>query len=284
MALLEDLVKGIENNESLDGVSAPLSDFVARYTSGDAVKHLLSGGWLGHQLHPMLTDVPLGLWASASALDVLGGRRDKRAARKLVALGVLASLPTAASGAADWTDTYGPEKRVGVVHALGNAAAAALQVASWSARRRGRHGMGALLSATGLASAMGAGYLGGHLSFKLGVGVSHVAFEFPTSDWTDVAAEADLESGRPVRVDADGVSVMVVKDEGTIRALSATCVHAGGPLDEGEIDDGCVVCPWHQSRFRLSDGAVLRGPAAVAQPAWETRVRDGRVEVRAGSL
>lgn len=283
MALLTNLVKNIENNADLDKVGDALSGPVGKATSPDAVKQLLSGGWLGHQLHPMLTDVPLGAWLSASALDVLGGRRERRAARRLVGIGILASLPTAASGASDWVDTYGGEKRIGVAHAAGNVAAIALQCASWRCRGRGNHFRGTVLSAAGLGAAMVAGYLGGHLSYGMGVGMNHTAFEYPPSDWTDVTAEGDLVDDQPVRADAAGVPVMIVRHRGAIRALSATCVHAGGPLDEGEIVGDCVVCPWHRSHFRLSDGAAMRGPAALAQPAFETRVVDGRVEVRSAS-
>lgn len=280
MSMLTGLVEDIENNEKLDEIADKLSGPVADLTRPDAVKQLLSGGWLGHQLHPMLTDVPLGMWMGASALDVLGGKGEGRAARRLVALGVLAALPTAASGASDWVDTYGGEKRVGVVHAIGNAAAMVLQTASWNSRRKGRRGRGIALSLAGLGAAMYAGYLGGHLSYGLGVGVNHTAFEFGTGDWTDVAAAEDLVDDQPVKVDAAGVSVMLVRHRGTVRALSNTCAHAGGPLSEGEIVGDCVVCPWHQSHFRLTDGEALRGPAAVPQPTWETRVVDGRVEVR----
>ena len=67
---------------------------------------------------------------------------------------------------------------------------------------------------------------------------------------------------------------------GTVHALSATCVHAGGPLDEGEIVDGCIRCPWHSSTYALADGRVIRGPAASDQPVWEVRVEEGRVYVR----
>ncbi|MBS1847585.1 MAG: Rieske 2Fe-2S domain-containing protein [Actinobacteria bacterium] len=283
MALLEQLVKKIEGADALDAAGDALSGPVATATGSDSIKQLLSGGWMGHQLHPMLTDVPLGAWLSATAIDVLGGRGERRAARRLIGLGVLASIPTAASGASDWVDTYGGEKRLGVAHGLGNVAAIALQCASWRCRRRGHHFRGKVLSAAGLGTALGAAYLGGHLSFGLGVGMNHTAFEFPPSDWTDVAGVDDLVDDQPKRVDAGGVAVMIVRHRGVIRALSATCVHAGGPLDEGTIEADCVICPWHGSRFRLDDGAPLRGPAAIPQPAWESRVVDGRIEVKPAS-
>jgi nitrite reductase/ring-hydroxylating ferredoxin subunit len=282
MTLLAEIAENISKIDALDDIGEVLSGPVKALTSPDTVKQALSGGWLGHQLHPMLTDVPLGAWLSATALDVLGNKHDGVAARRLVGIGILASLPTAASGASDWVDTYGDEKRLGVAHALGNAAALLLQCASYRARRRGRRGRGALLGMAGLGAAMGSGYLGGHLSYALGVGVNHTAFEFPPDDWTDVAAENELVDDRPIRAEAGGVPVMVVRHGGAIRALSATCNHAGGPLDEGEIVDGCVVCPWHHSHFRLTDGVARRGPAALAQHTFQTRVIDGRVEVRSG--
>ncbi|MGH9072331.1 MAG: Rieske (2Fe-2S) protein, partial [Acidimicrobiales bacterium] len=126
-----------------------------------------------------------------------------------------------------------------------------------------------------------AGYLGGHLSFNRGVGVNHTAFEEAVAEWTDVAALAELASDKPVRVVAGGVPVVLVRQGGEqVYALSATCVHAGGPLDEGEVVDGCLRCPWHASAFRLSDGKVMRGPAPIDQPAWEVRVEGERVQVR----
>ncbi len=114
----------------------------------------------------------------------------------------------------------------------------------------------------------------------LGVGVSHTAFEHPPADWTDVAAADALAESTPLRVDAGGTPVVVVRVGERVHALSATCVHAGGPLDEGEVVDGCLRCPWHASMFRLDDGRVVRGPAAVGQPAWEARVEAGRLQVR----
>ncbi len=280
MQVLSEIVEKIEQTDALDQIGDALSQVVKSATESDAVKQALSGGWLGHQLHPMLTDVPLGAWLSATALDVLGNKHDGVAARRLVGIGILASLPTAATGASDWVDTYGGEKRIGVAHALGNSAALVLQFCSYRARRRGKRGRGALLSMAGLGAALSSAYLGGHLSFVLGVGVNHTAFQYGTSEWTDAVAEADLVDDRPVRAEVDGVPVMVVRHQGAIRALSATCSHAGGPLDEGDIEAGCVVCPWHQSKFGLRDGLPRRGPAAVGQPVWQTRVVGGRVEVR----
>jgi nitrite reductase/ring-hydroxylating ferredoxin subunit len=138
-----------------------------------------------------------------------------------------------------------------------------------------------VLSASGLGIVFWSSYLGGHLSYVQGVGVNHTAFQPTVKKWTDVAAEPDLEPDQPKRVTAGRVPVVVVKHEGEVYALSATCVHAGGPLDEGEVtSDGCIRCPWHASTFKLAGGEVVRGPASMDQPSWEVKIEDERVFVR----
>ncbi len=278
---LAGLVARIGAADQLDLLTAPLAKLVGRATGPAPVKNALSGTWLGHQLHPLLTDVTIGAWVSVPVVDLLGGRQGARVGRRLTGFGILAAVPTAASGLSDWSETYGPEQRIGLVHAVANLMGLALQIASYGARGRGRRARGAVLSMAGLGVASAAGYLGGHLVYGLGVGVNHTAFEHPTSDWTDVGDGDALEESKPLRVDAAGTPVVVVKTGERLFALSATCVHAGGPLDEGELVDGCLKCPWHASTFRLDDGRVIRGPAAVSQPVWQARVEAGRLEVRA---
>lgn len=278
---VEQVVRKVEGLEALDGPARPLAAAAGRATRARPVKNALSGTWLGHPLHPMLTDVPIGSWVAAGLLDLAGGAQADRAARYLVGFGVLAAVPTAAAGLSDWSDTYGAEQRVGLVHAAGNLAALSLQAASYLARRRGRPGAGAALSAAGLGIMAGAAYLGGHLSFTRGVGVNHTAFQDDVTDWTRVALLSELAPDKLVRVMAGGVPVLLVRRGEQVRALSATCVHAGGPLDEGELADGCVRCPWHGSIFRLADGTAVRGPAATGQPAWQVRIEGEQVQVRA---
>jgi len=279
--MLRKLIKGIEDLAALDRVSGTVAGWVQRATRPDAVDSALSGTWLGHKLHPVLTDVPIGAWTMASALDATAGESGAAAARRLVGLGLIATLPTAATGATDWSVSYGPGQRVGLVHALTNLTATAFQTASWVARRRGQRGAGIALSGVGLGITVCAGYLGGHLTLVQGVGVNHTAFEPAVTDWTDVAAATDLGADKPVRVTPGGVPVVLVRHDGSIRALSADCVHASGPLDKGTITaDGCLRCPWHGSVFRLADGRVTRGPASVDQPSWQVKVDNGRVLVR----
>jgi uncharacterized membrane protein len=132
---------------------------------------MLRGEHLGHALHPLLTDLPLGCFLSAALLDLVGGRSSRRAAQRLVGLGLLMVPPTAASGLVDWSDVQEPRsRRVGIVHAIGNTAVAACYFASWRARRRDHHLRGRLLGFVGGALAVGTGYLGGHLTLARGVG------------------------------------------------------------------------------------------------------------------
>lgn len=278
---MTSLIRRIERAKALDEPAEKASGWISAATRPTGVKNALSGSWLGHQLHPVLTDLPIGAWGAATALDLTAGEEGAAASRRLVGLGILASAPTALSGAADWADTQGADKRVGLVHALLNGTASALQAGSWFARRRGHRGAGVALSLMALGLTLGSAYLGGHLSFVRGTGVNRTAFQRDVRAWTDVAADADITEGSLTRVSAKGVPVLLTKRNGRLHAISAVCTHAGGPLDEGELDgEGCVTCPWHGSRFRLDDGAVERGPASVAQPRWDVRVDDGRVRVR----
>ncbi|GAC1333021.1 MAG: hypothetical protein NVSMB17_12870 [Candidatus Dormibacteria bacterium] len=280
---LTGAVEGLEQSQALDGVSEQLSNLVQQLTGPDTVKNLLSGSWLGHALHPILTDLPIGFWSSAVALDFLGGDDAEDGADLLVGLGNLSALGTAATGLADWSDTVGPEKRLGMLHGVANTAGLALMTGSWLARRSGARALGRGLGLAGLGVASASAYLGGHLVFSRGVGVQHAGFDIDQSvgEWTDVAAETDLAEGKPHPVEANGVAVMLVRENGQLLALASRCSHAGGPLEEGKFSDGTVTCPWHGSRFQLADGCVLRGPANIPQPRLEARVREGRVQVRA---
>lgn len=280
---LSRVITRIEQQRSLDKLSKPLTKWVSKVTAPDTVKYVLSGSWLGHQLHPMASDLPIGAWGMASVLDLTGGEAMRGASQRLVGFGILASLPAVASGASDWEDTYGKEQRVGVVHALANSAGLGLQVLSWCARRKQRHVLGAGLSLVGMGFTAGAGYLGGHLSFGMGVGVNHTAFQARSTKWTDVAAETDVTEGELTRVLVNKTPVVLTRHRGDVYALSATCSHAGGPLHKGKIEGDCIVCPWHDSTFRLADGTPTRGPAGSAQPTWQVRAEEGRIAVRSAT-
>jgi nitrite reductase/ring-hydroxylating ferredoxin subunit len=278
-----EAVESLGRVEALDAPASAVSGWVRKAIPKGPVKDAVSGTWLGHALHPLLTDLPNGFWTSAVVLDWLGGGDAEDAADRLVALGVASTVPAIVTGANDWADTTvanATVRRVGLVHALANAAATSLFAGSLAARRRGARGTGRLLALAGVGVMGASGHLGGHLSFAEAVGVDQTVFEAAPEDWTDVLAEEELADGRPRCVEVDGSPVLVVRDRGELVALSDRCAHRGGPLHEGEIEDGCVVCPLHGSRFRLRDGSVERGPSAYPQPVWEIRARAGRIEVR----
>ncbi|MCU1451413.1 MAG: iron-sulfur protein [Acidimicrobiales bacterium] len=277
---LYDLVQRLEHAENLDPIARPASKAVARAVPHGPLKDLLSGTWLGHPLHPMLTDVPIGAWVSATVLDLVGGEGAQDAADALVGLGVLAAAPTVASGLSDWSDFLGGERRVGFVHAVANGVALACYASSLVARRRGSRTLGVALSGLGAAAMSAGGYLGGHLSYAQGANVNRNAWDEGIGEWTPVADESELGGDGPHMVDVQGTAVLVHRRGGELTAIADHCGHAGGPLHEGEFDDGCVRCPWHGSTFRLGDGDVVHGPATMPQPAYEVRVEDGKVLLR----
>ncbi len=277
---LQGLVRRIERARVLDAPAGAIEPIARRLTRSDAVKRALSGADIGHRLHPLLTDIPIGAWVSASVLDVVGGRAAHTASRRLVGVGIVAALPTIASGLSDWADTYGPGRRIGVVHGTANSVALALQVASWSARRRAHHVRGAALGMLGLGAVTAGGYLGGALVYSQRVGVDAEVPVVKGNGWKVAVRDSELADGQPFGVDVEGARVVLVRDLGRVYALAATCSHARGPLDEGTVRGSTIECPWHQSRFCLADGAVRRGPAASPQFTYATRVRDGVIEIR----
>lgn len=277
------LVHRVGELEFLDSLTEPLTGIVRQLVRPRLVKNLLSGSNLGHPLHPLLTDVPIGAWTMSVLLDTVGGRSAESAADTLVATGIVAAVPTAATGLSDWSDTYGPETRIGLVHATANSVALSLFTSSLVARLMGRRGTGKMLGRLGVVVLLAGGYTGGHLGYVRGVNVNHTAWHEGPTDWTSVLPEAELAEGQARRVDADGTPILLYRHGGTIWALDSVCTHAGGPLDEGTISDGCVTCPWHGSVFHLDDGRIYRGPATTPQPSYDTRVQDGNIEVRARS-
>jgi nitrite reductase/ring-hydroxylating ferredoxin subunit/uncharacterized membrane protein len=277
----ESLIGGIERVRSLDAVGKVLSEAVSKVVRPGRTKDLLAGTWLGHPVHPMLTDVPIGAWTSAFVLDLFGGRQARRAADALVGVGVLAAVPTAATGLSDLADVEHSQQRIlGTAHALGNVTAVALYGGSFLARRRGRRNLGVRLATLGAAVVTGSGFIGGHLAYRKGVGVDETVFRRRLDDWTPVLEERELAEAEPRRATAGGTDILLYRRGDRVFALADRCSHRGGPLHEGRVDDGKVTCPWHQSTFRLDDGAIVQGPATAPQPCYEVRVRDGAIEVR----
>ncbi|WP_323099819.1 hemerythrin domain-containing protein [Intrasporangium sp. YIM S08009] len=174
----------LEDDARLDRATALAAKVTAPLGRGAAAS-VLSGRWFGHALHPALTDVPVGLFTAAGALDALGGVRSRDAAQRLLGLGLLAAAPTAASGWTEWHAASQRDRRVGVVHAALNAASLAAYTGSWLTRRRGQHTSGVALALVGSGLAGAAAYLGGHLAGARGVATRHPALTQRNEQMTD---------------------------------------------------------------------------------------------------
>ncbi|HEV2895823.1 MAG TPA: DUF2231 domain-containing protein [Actinomycetota bacterium] len=279
--LLERAMKRLERAEALDEPAEKLVKVVGPATRPRVVKNALSGTWLGHRFHPLMVPLPIGFWTGALLFDLIATRRARWAADTLVGAGIVAAVPTAAAGLSDWADAEPDARRVGLVHASCNTLALLCYSSSLVARLLGRRKAGVGLGLAGATAISVGGYLGGHLSYVQAVGVEKKRFAGGPSSWTPVLDAAELGEGAPRVVRAGDTEVLLYRDGTGLHALWASCTHECGPLAEGRFADGNVICPWHGSTFRLTDGKVVRGPAASSQPVFETRVTDGKIEVRA---
>jgi nitrite reductase/ring-hydroxylating ferredoxin subunit len=274
------LISSLERARVLDRLAGP-AQRAARLLPPGKVRDTLHGVWLGHPLHPVLAQAPVGTWLSASLLDAWPGSSPGTAAasRRLVLAGLAAALPAALAGSADWSEMHEQQMRVGVVHALANTAAVALYAASLAAPDRAARG----LRLAGLTAVAAGGMLGGHLAFRQSAGANQAepVPHLTEPGWHDLmtAAElAGLAAGQSARRALGDVPVVVVRDEQGVYVLAERCSHLSGPLSEGDYRDGCLTCPWHGSTFRVSDGGVARGPATAPQPAFRTRIADGNLQ------
>jgi nitrite reductase/ring-hydroxylating ferredoxin subunit len=277
------ITDALESAAFLDAPGKAVGKRVRGRLKPGAVKDALSGTWLGHALHPLLTDVVIGSWTSATLLDLLGGDDDGRASERLIAVGIAAYGPTALAGVNDWADSEVADegvRRVGLVHAASNATALSLYVASLAARRRGDRGRGVALAAAGAAVLGAGGFLGGHLSFSQGVGPNQTTFDPGPEDWTPAIASDDLRDAEPKGVVVEETPVLLLRSGGSVYAVHDRCSHRGCPLSDGDFEGQVVTCSCHGSRFDLRDGSVLRGPATARQPAYEVRASAGKVEIR----
>jgi nitrite reductase/ring-hydroxylating ferredoxin subunit/uncharacterized membrane protein len=277
---ISEVLTGIERARALDRPATAARTAVQRVLRNPAVKDALHGVWLGHPLHPALAQFTLGSFVSASVLDGVGGRQ--RESSTLIAAGLAATVPTVAAGWADYADGHEEQQRVGIVHAALNATAVACYAAALLSRSQGRSGRAASLAGGALAG-LGA-HLGGHLSFRRGLGpnqaesVPHTA----SGDWQPLGPLADIPDGEPVARDAAGTAVLVVRRGEQVDVWADRCPHLSAPLHEGELDcaAGSITCPWHGSAFRVDDGSVLHGPATAPLPGFDSRVVDGVLQAR----
>jgi nitrite reductase/ring-hydroxylating ferredoxin subunit/uncharacterized membrane protein len=285
----EAAIEIIERQPWLDVIGdrlqkAVAAAFAAGGQSGRRIRDLLHGTWLGHPLHPVLTDIPLGAWTAALFLDAIATERNRlsHAADAAIGVGLAGAAGAAVTGLTDWHHTIGDDRRLGLTHGLLNTGAVTLYVTALSLRRGGARDAGRLVAGFGFLVAIAAAYIGGHLVYRKRIGVDHAPE--PDDSWRDFVAvlpDSELEEARPQRVKVGDLSLVLVRQGGQVYALVETCAHLGGPLAEGSLEGAALRCPWHGSLFALVDGRVLEGPSTYPQPCFEVRTRAGQIEVRA---
>lgn len=252
--------------------------------AAQSVRNFLNGTWLGEPLHAALTDVPLGAWTAALIFDVLDAtahdRRFATAADASIAVGLAGAAASALAGLADWSDVNPPARRVGMFHGLLNIGATTMFATSFFLRKKDRRIRGRMFAALGYSAVLAAARLGGQMVYKHQVGVDRTSGQTFPGEFVALMPEADLADEKPTRVEHNGVPILLVRRGARVFALAETCSHFGAPLSEGSLNGDSIICPWHQSRFSLSDGQVINGPAVHSQPCLETRIRDGYIEVR----
>jgi nitrite reductase/ring-hydroxylating ferredoxin subunit/uncharacterized membrane protein len=258
----------------------PLGDFNHRWLSAlfrpiPLIRDLLNGRWLGHPLHSVLTDAPVGIMFLVIVLDVL----DLRAAADVaLVVGILAMLAAAVAGAADYTDTDGTARERATIHSTLMVVALLVYIASLAVRGAGGDDrtLAVWSSIVGFLILSAGAYVGGDVVYALGNMVSRHAFRGAGTKWialepSELDDAGDIPEGRPVKGKLGINALAIVRQGETVLALHDTCAHAGGPLSEGSIEDGCLVCPWHFSKYRLTDGRARHGPTVYDQPAYEVR-------------
>jgi nitrite reductase/ring-hydroxylating ferredoxin subunit/uncharacterized membrane protein len=267
-----------------DRWATPFGDFNHRWLSAlfgplRPIKDLLNGRWLGHPVHPAITDVPIGAFLVAFVLDLVG---EPAGAFWALAIGMLAFLAALVTGLADSTDTDGTARTRATIHGTLMAIGGVLTAISLFLRIGAPDGstVATALLGLGLLVIVAGAYVGGDVVFVLGNMVSRHAFRGAGTKWItldigDRTDLSDLPEATPTRYKAGINDLVVVRLGDTLHAMHAVCAHAGGPLDKGMVVDGCLQCPWHGARYRLTDGAVRRGPSVYDQPRYEIRAADG---------
>ena len=266
----------------------PLGDLTHRFLHWffhlmPPVRDFLNGRWLGHPLHAVLTDAPIGILFLVIVFDVLG---EPVAAAWALGVGILAMLAAAVAGFADYADTDGRARERATLHLTLMVLVLVVYAISLLLRLGGAGvldpvpaGAGWLSVASFLILSAGA-YVGGDVVYLLGNMVNRHAFRGAGVKWialepAEVDGDGKIPEGRPVKAKLGINQLVLVREGEKILALHDTCAHAGGPLNEGKLVDGLIECPWHYSRYRLENGHVVQGPSVYDQPAYEVRPKEG---------
>ncbi len=295
--IIDAAIGQIETAEQLDRPGYMLGKAISRtgQIAGRPSKSLanaLHGRPYGHPIHPIAVTIPIGTWTLAFGLDLLaaaGLMRDRgtaRAADLALKAGAAGAVVAIATGLADWQHLNGRDRRVGLVHGTANVAALGLNLASIAMRGRGRRPLGRWLSSAAYLGIGLSGYLGGHLVYRRRAAVDHADRSPEPRDFHPVLPLAELREKVPHRVAVwdevarQEVGIVLVRQGERVHAMGARCSHAGGPLDQGWVLAGTLVCPWHGSRYDLETGQPASGPSTCPQPRYQVRLRDGMVELR----
>jgi nitrite reductase/ring-hydroxylating ferredoxin subunit/uncharacterized membrane protein len=259
------------------GWAKPFGEFNHRWLSAlfgpiRPIKDLLNGTWLGHPVHSAATDLPIGSLTVAIVLELVGQHTAADIALVVAVVSIAGSVVT---GLADYTDVDGTARMRATVHATVMLISLVLFVVSLLMRsgNPADRSLPTILVLLGFATISLGAAIGGDLVYLIGTNVNRHAWRGAGAKWLalDLGDLPDIPEGGPTKAKAGANALILIRAGDTIQALHETCAHAGGPLAEGTIVDGCIQCPWHGSRFRLADGHVARGPATYDQPAYEVR-------------
>ena len=285
----------IESQAWLDDVAEVVQPpinaaFEAGGEAGRVAKDFLHGVWLGHPLHPVLTDIPIGAWTMAQVFDVAsiaqgGDKSLDQAADIALGVGIVAAVGAATTGIADWSEARqaGTLRRMGLAHGLLNAAGLTLNIVSLLMRQKnsgGQRRVARAFSAAGYLTSATAAYVAGELVYNHGMAVSRNAFVEEQEHFRDVADVRELDDGKMRSYDVGDTRVALVKHEDGIHAFGAVCSHMGCDLAEGDLDGHTVTCNCHGSQFDIRDGSLIHGPATDPVPGFDVKTQIGRVLVR----
>ena len=242
------------------------------------VRDFLIGRWLGHPMHAVLTDAPIGILFLVIVLDAV---TQPGSAKLALAVGILAMLAAAVVGFADYADTDGLARDRATLHSSLMLVALVLYLISLALRLGDGGSPAAIwLSVVGFLVLAAGAFVGGDVVYVTGNMVSRHAFRGAGTKWLALEpAELDdagmIPEGKPVKAKLGINTLVLIREGAKILALHDTCAHAGGPLSGGTYANGAIQCPWHASRYRMTDGHVLQGPSVYDQPAYEVRAREG---------
>jgi uncharacterized membrane protein/nitrite reductase/ring-hydroxylating ferredoxin subunit len=278
------------------------------------MRETLQGRLIKHPLHPLLVHFPIGLFSLSLILDAASWLFPDRQALMAgalasMALGVCLALVAAIPGFADYSDIHQrhPAKKTATYHMMLNLVVVTLYATNsvwrfFSIAELESTPLGPFVLALVAYGLLGlSGYLGGQLVYDDGVGVGRhrrrssappealwLAATKPNAAepatpadfvFVPVLKSSDLKEGVALRVEAKSHTLTCVRDGGEIFAVQEYCTHRFGPLSEGRVEDGRIVCPWHRSCFELRSGQVTQGPAKVPLKVYPTQLRDGMLYV-----